>query len=97
MKKYALLLAGMLASSAFAADVYHQGHLRQDGAYVAPHYQTAPNSTRLDNYSTQGNVNPYTGQQGHVNPYPQPTYQVPAPNYGNNRGNSGICPYGQRC
>jgi hypothetical protein len=97
MKKYAVLLAGLLAGSAFANDVYHQGYTRSDGTYVAPHYQTAPDNTRLNNYSTQGNVNPYTGQAGTVNPYPTPApvYQVPA--YPTNRGNSGICPYGQRC
>jgi opacity protein-like surface antigen len=83
--KFAPLLLALLAGSVLANDVYHQGYMRNDGTYVQPHYQTAPNNTRLDNYSTQGNVNPYTGQAGTVNPYPT------------NRGNSGICPYGQRC
>jgi len=30
--------------------------------------QTNPNSTKLDNYSTKGNVNPYTGKPGTVDP-----------------------------
>lgn len=40
------------------------GYTRQDGTYVAPHMQTNPNSTRNDNWSTRGNINPYTGQYG---------------------------------
>ena len=43
---------------------YVSPHTRQDGTYVAPHYQTNPNNTQRDNYGTQGNVNPYTGQYG---------------------------------
>lgn len=41
-----------------------RGYTRRDGAYVSPHYQTNPNSTRNDNWSTRGNVNPYTGKAG---------------------------------
>lgn len=80
----AILIVGMLALSAStaSAQVYHQGYFRQNGTYVQPHYQSAPDSTPLNNYSTQGNVNPYTGQQGTVNPYaPKPLYPAPAPLY----------------
>ena len=37
--------------------------------YVAPSYRTSPNKTKLDNYSTKGNYNPYTGKKGKTNPY----------------------------
>ena len=37
--------------------------------YVAPSYRSSPNKTKLDNYSTKGNYNPYTGKKGTVNPY----------------------------
>jgi hypothetical protein len=77
MNKYSLLLLAALASSAFAQDSYHQGYVTKNGTYVAPHYQTAPDNTRMNNYSTQGNVNPYTGQPGTVNPYAQPAYTAP--------------------
>jgi hypothetical protein len=40
------------------------GYTTSRGTYVAPHYQTNPNSTRNDNYSTRGNVNPHTGEAG---------------------------------
>lgn len=35
--------------------------------YVAPSYKTSPNKTKLDNYSTKGNYNPYTGKKGSKN------------------------------
>jgi len=51
------------------ADEYVNGYFRKDGTYVAPHYRTDPNNNAFDNYSTKGNVNPYTGQLGTVDPY----------------------------
>lgn len=43
------------------------GYVRKDGTYVPPHTSTAPNSTKSDNWSTKGNVNPYTGKAGTKN------------------------------
>lgn len=40
------------------------GYTTNHGTYVAPHMQTNPNGTQLDNYGTRGNVNPYTGAVG---------------------------------
>jgi hypothetical protein len=40
----------------------------QSGTYVGSHHSTNPNNTQLDNYSTRGNVNPYTGQIGTRSP-----------------------------
>lgn len=57
-----------------AAQHYVSGYTRANGTYVQPHYQTDPNNTKTDNYSTQGNVNPYTGQEGTRNPYATPSY-----------------------
>nr|MBI3611673.1 hypothetical protein [Nitrospirota bacterium] len=39
-------------------------HTRRDGSYVEGHRRSGPNSTQRDNYSTKGNVNPYTGKSG---------------------------------
>jgi hypothetical protein len=70
------------------AQVRVRGYTRRDGTYVAPHYRSSPNSTTSDNYSTRGNVNPYTGELGTRNPTtsnrpyvysPYPTYYVPHP------------------
>tara|TARA_Y100001970_G_C14250949_1_gene871827 strand:+ start:1578 stop:1871 length:294 start_codon:yes stop_codon:yes gene_type:complete len=51
------------------ADVWVNGHYKNNGTYVQPHYRSSPNSSRLDNWSTRGNTNPYTGQRGYNNPY----------------------------
>ena len=40
------------------------GYNRSNGTYVAPHYQTNPNTTQYDNYGSRGNVNPYNGAVG---------------------------------
>lgn len=39
------------------------------GTYVSPSYRTSPNRSKLDNWSTKGNYNPYTGKRGTVSPY----------------------------
>jgi hypothetical protein len=79
-----IMLAAMalVASVGVAsADTYVNGYTRQDGTYVAPHYRSSPDNSRLNNWSTQGNTNPYTGQQGTQNPY-----QPQQPTYGNTLG-----------
>ncbi|MFM0303986.1 hypothetical protein PQQ99_28100 [Paraburkholderia sediminicola] len=43
---------------------YVNSYSRSDGTEVQGHYQTNPNGTKADNWSTQGNQNPYTGQWG---------------------------------
>lgn len=62
--------------AAASGPVRVQGHVTRGGTYVPPHYRSAPNSTRFDNYSTRGNYNPYTGKVGTQDPY-----RVPAPRY----------------
>jgi hypothetical protein len=61
-----MILAAMLTLTALStqADQSVRGYIRQDGTYVQPHFQTAPNQNRYDNYSSQGNANPYTGAHG---------------------------------
>ncbi len=70
MKKLIIALAlSTIALPAVASDTRVDGYIRKDGTYVQPHMRTTPNNTRTDNYGSQGNVNPYTGQQGTENPY----------------------------
>ena len=72
---------------------YTRGYMRNDGTYVQPYHRTAPDSNPWNNYSTQGNVNPYTGQRGTVNPYsPSPPSPYNSPNNFNNSYN----PYGPK-
>lgn len=60
----------LIAAATASAQVHVRGYTKKDGTYVAPHERTAPNNTMLDNYSTKGNVNPYTGQRGTKEPEP---------------------------
>lgn len=53
------------------ATTYVKGYTRKDGTYVNGYYRSTPNHTKLDNYSTRGNYNPYTGKVGTINPYKQ--------------------------
>ena len=39
-------------------------YTKSDGTYVQEHERTRANDTKSDNYSTKGNVNPYTGASG---------------------------------
>jgi hypothetical protein len=45
------------------------GFTRKDGTYVEPHYRTNPDNNLNNNWSTKGNTNPYTGEDGKVDPY----------------------------
>ena len=54
MKK--LVIIGLLLASAVSVfaqypPVHVNGYYRSNGTYVAPHYRTAPNSFKYDNYS----------------------------------------------
>ena len=76
-----LILIAAIVSLPAIADTYVRGYVRPDGTYVQPHYQSSPNQTKTDNYSSQGNINPYTGQRGTVDPYrndPPKLYNPPA-------------------
>jgi hypothetical protein len=74
MKQLLLATALMLAATAAQAQTYGtgsnpsshgvSGYTTNSGTYVAPHQQTNPNSTQMDNYGTRGNVNPSTGAVG---------------------------------
>lgn len=40
------------------------GYTRSNGTYVQSSHATNPDSTKNNNYSTKGNLNPYTGKYG---------------------------------
>ncbi|HCC53468.1 MAG TPA: hypothetical protein DEQ20_00865 [Desulfobulbaceae bacterium] len=63
--KTAIIIAAVLitATTTFAADSV-RGYTRRDGTYVQPHMRSDPNQRRYDNFSSQGNTNPYTGERG---------------------------------
>lgn len=80
MKALSFILIALLSLSLFASDSfaksrsyggssYVRGYTKKNGTYVQPHYRTSPNRTKLDNYSTKGNTNPYTRKEGTKDPY----------------------------
>ncbi len=80
MKKIALVL-GIFAGTAlgFSQTVRTQGYYKPSTrTYVQSFYKSTPNSTNHDNYSTKGNLNPYTGRSGTK----ARDYSVEARNYG---------------
>lgn len=54
-----------------------RGYTRKDGTYVQPHYRSRPNGTVTDNFSFQGNTNPFTGLIG-TKDYPHGVWVDPS-------------------
>jgi hypothetical protein len=85
----ALAVALLSATSASARDVHVDGYYRKNGTYVQPHTRTAPDSNPYNNYSTRGNMNPYNGKEGTVDPYRNNSYGSGRSNsFGNNSWNN---------
>lgn len=85
MLRYLMASLVALVPTIATAQTHVDGHVRKDGTYVPPHYRTNPNGNALDNWSTRGNTNPYTGERGTVDPYRDrsPSYGSSSPSYGN--------------
>jgi hypothetical protein len=76
MKVAIAVVLALTGASVLAAGSHSRaGHVRKDGTYVAPSHATNPNSSKTDNYSSKGNVNPYTGKAGTVDPHKPSTGQ----------------------
>jgi hypothetical protein len=59
-----LMLTSRFAAQHAIAQVYVKGYTKSNGTYVAPHYRSNPDGIFSNNWSTKGNVNPYTGEIG---------------------------------
>ena len=63
-------LVGLFGSPSLAqrksagGDVYVRPYTRKDGTFVSGHMRSAPDKVFGNNWSTKGNVNPYTGNDG---------------------------------
>ncbi|MGC6535992.1 MAG: hypothetical protein ACON44_01375 [Candidatus Puniceispirillaceae bacterium] len=57
------LFLSFVAITAFA-DVYVSGYCRKDGVCVQGYWRSSPDSSYNNNFSTRGNINPYTGRAG---------------------------------
>jgi hypothetical protein len=68
-----------------------KGYTRKDGTYVQPHNRSAPDGRFNNNWSTKGNVNPYTGKEGTKTTPPDSNSQLleRASKAGSDNGNSG--------
>ena len=89
MKKIMVLTLMALAFGAteLQAQTYVGGYYKDNGTtYVQPHYRSTPNSTTLDNWSTKGNTNPYTGKKGTKSAYP--SYSTPSRSSGSSYNRS---------
>ncbi len=82
MKKLLVaLVLSTIAAGAIARDVLVDGYYLKDGTYVAPYHRTSPDYRLDNNYGSRGNMNPYTGQMGTIDPYirPQPRLNAQPP------------------
>jgi hypothetical protein len=59
----------LLTTPALAKTVSVKPHVTKQGVYKPPSYRTSPNDTKIDNYGSKPNVNPYTGKSGTVDPF----------------------------
>lgn len=82
--KLAIVIGFTLVAAAGVAGAqsaqYVPGYFRADGTYVQGYYRTVPDHNPYNNYSARGNVNPYTGRPGTVNPYVVPRTPLYMPN-----------------
>ena len=59
-----ILIFVFCVSVSEAKSVRVNGGFTKRGTYRQFHVRTSPNKTKGDNWSTKGNVNPYTGKKG---------------------------------
>ncbi len=75
MRKAVLVILAVFMFPIIASAERVGGHWRdtnRDGlkdSYIQPYYRSDRNNTTIDNYSTRGNTNPYTGERGTIDPY----------------------------
>lgn len=63
IKLTAAILIVLFSGQVFS-DVDVKGYYRKDGTYVQPSHRSDPDHNKNNNWSTKGNVNPYTGDEG---------------------------------
>ena len=73
MKQILLIIFILMLSISIGSNVgaYQRtkGYTKKTGTYVAPHYQTNPDKSKMNNWSTKGNENPITGKKGYKKPF----------------------------
>jgi hypothetical protein len=67
---FIVFLTSFIFANAAEARVRVRGYYKpKSGTYVQPHYRSSPNRSLFDNWSTKGNLNPYTGRWGTRDPF----------------------------
>ncbi|MCX6844589.1 MAG: hypothetical protein NTX53_20180 [candidate division WOR-3 bacterium] len=77
-----LLMPALLVVLMFGllnADEWVSGYYRSNGTWVDGYWRTTSDNSLWNNYSTQGNVNPYTHEKGYESPYKVPSYDYALP------------------
>ena len=64
MKQFFLVTLILLSTATAASAEYVSGYTKSNGTYVNGYNRSDANNTVRDNYSYQGNTNPYTGSVG---------------------------------
>ena len=96
MSIFVVVVLVLVITTVANADVRVRGHYRSNGSYVQSHYRSNPDGIRSNNWSTRGNVNPYTGKRGtkrlssmsnlgtssYQKPSTLPSYSQDIPGYG---------------
>lgn len=99
------LMLGTLIAAGPAASYAGQvnGYYRNNGTYVQPYTRSAPDSSVTNNYSYQGNTNPYTGSTGtnrYTHDQTSPYFTGPSPSgnvgHSNTNGFGTTNPYGMK-
>lgn len=86
MKTIAVLVLSFLLVGVAFADQWVNGYTRKDGTYVNGYMRSDSDSSYNNNWSVQGNVNPYSGEEGTRSR----TYNDRTPEYNNRTyGNPG--------
>ncbi len=70
MRHIAIIATALLiVSPANAKTVSVKPHITKGGVYKSQSYRTSPNTTKIDNYSSKPNSNPFTGKNGKIDPF----------------------------
>lgn len=78
MKTITFALTFLMLLTQFAsADQWVNGYTKKDGTQVNGYHRSSPDSSYNNNWSVQGNQNPYTGSYGDK----QPTWNDKSPSY----------------
>ena len=79
MKIALFLVAACACITSVTAQTHVNPYTRKDGTFVPGHIRSAPDNTVDNNYSTRGNYNPQSGQQGTQRPsYERPAFEMPS-------------------